>query len=223
MLTSDGTASAMALRPRSVADFLDELVGRLRPLGVDVDIWTTPVELPGDATPFDRDTVPREYDQAQVGTWWRQQVAIHRVLTTFRNRFVGKVSPVHLFWGALDLAVTRFSGRLAPPHPGGAPNVGTWVMREAYSHEVSSAGYWPGGGGEGAFYSYAYPAPAGFEAALVNPAEAGWNAEAAEFLVPYTVVRTSSDPAATALAFFESTYVAAADLGGWDRSALERK
>jgi hypothetical protein len=144
------------------------------------------------------------------------------VFGQFRSGFVGKVSPVHLFWGALDLAVTRFSGRPAPLHPGGAPNCGPQVMWEAYSHEVSSAGYWPGPDGEGVFYSYAYPDPDGYRDKPVEPAEASWSDALAEFVLPYTAVRTAADPDATLLAFLQSTYEAAAATADWDRAALER-
>ncbi len=140
----------------------------------------------------------------------------------FRSRFLGKVSPVHLFWGALDLAVTRFSGRTAPPHPGGAPNCGPFVMHEAYSHEVSSAGYWPGGSGEGFFYSYAYPDPPGYRDTPVRPFDARWDDDLAEFVLPYETVRTAPDPDAVLLEFLQSTYDAAADTARWDRAALER-
>ncbi len=146
-----------------------------------------------------------------------------RVFTVFRSRFVGKVSPVHLFWGALDLAVTRFSGRTAPAHPGGAPNCGPHVMHEAYSHEVSSAGYWPGPDGEGVFYSYAYPAPEGFEAVAIDVPDARYDAALGEFTLPYEAVRTAADPDQLLLSFLQATYEAAADLAGWDRHALERQ
>jgi len=154
--------------------------------------------------------------------FWLALVQADRVFSEFRSRFLGKVSPVHLFWGALDLAVTRFSGRDAPPHPGGAPNCGPHVMHEAYSHEVSSAGFWSGGGAEGVFYSYAYPEPDGFRTAAVEPAEAAWDDDLAEFVLPYEVVRTASDPDAVLLAFLQSTYEAAADAAAWDRPSLER-
>jgi hypothetical protein len=147
---------------------------------------------------------------------------MRRVFYQFRSRFVGKVSPVHLFWGALDLAVTRFSGRPAPPHPGGAPNCGPHVMLEAYSHEVSSAGYWPGGDGEGLFYSYAYPEPEGFRDVVVRPQAATFNGELGEFVLPYEVVRQADDPDGLLLEFLQSTYEAAATTAQWDRAALER-
>ncbi len=219
--TSERRSLEIPLYARPVADFYAELMAGLRALGARTDIWTMPVEIPG-AVPFDTDTTHGSYDPVAAWTFWRQLVAVNGVLTTFRNRYVGKVSPVHLFWGALDLAVTRFSGRPAPRHPGGAPHLGRWVMEEAYSHEVSSAGFWPGGGGEGAFYSYAYPEPPGFSAAAIGASEAAYRAEAGEFLLPYSAVRTAADPEAVLLVFLQDTYRAAADLGGWDTALLER-
>ena len=162
------------------------------------------------------------YDPDRVEAFWRGLVQIDRVFSEFRSAFVGKCSPVHLFWGALDLAVTRFSGRPAPLHPGGAPNCGPQVMHEAYSHEVSSAGYWPGGAGEGVFYSYAYPEPAGFRDLGVSPDGARYDAAMGEFVLPYEAVRSAADPDAVLLEFLQSTYEAAADAAGWDRPALER-
>jgi hypothetical protein len=181
-----------------------------------------PVEIPG-AVPFLDDTTHASYDADAVRGFWRSLVAMDGVFTRFRGRFVGKSSPIHLFWGALDLATTRFSGRPAPLHPGQAPNIGPHVMREAYSHEVSSAGYWPGGPGtEGTFYSYAYPEPPGYRDVAVAPAAARWDDGLAEFVLPYEDVRRAADPEETLLAFLQSTYEAAADTGGWDRAALER-
>ena len=150
-----------------------------------------------------------------------QLTSVQRVLTEFRSRFVGKVSPVHFFWGAMDLAVTRFSGRPAPPHPGGAPNLADWVMEEAYSHEVSSCGFWPGGSAEGTFYSYAYPEPAGYAGYPVRPQAAAYSADVGEFLLPYEAVRTADDPDRALTDFLQSTYEAAAEQAGWDRDALE--
>ncbi len=219
---SNGDVRSMALEPRSVADFHRELMAHLDELGLHTDIWTMPVEIP-DAIPFEDDHEHAAYDAARVQAFWLALVQMDRVLTRFRAGFVGKCSPVHLFWGALDLAVTRFSGRGAPLHPGGAPNCGPFVMHEAYSHEVSSAGYWPGPDGEGVFYSYAYPEPEGFRDAAVSPGEARFDEGLGEFVLPYEVVRTSGDPDATLLEFLESTYAAAADLAAWDRSALERR
>jgi hypothetical protein len=218
---TDGSTRTLALEPRPTAAFHRELMARLDELGLTTPIWTMPVEIPG-AIPFDTDDVHGAYDADAVNRFWRALVQMDRVFTVFRSRFVGKVSPVHLFWGALDLAVTRFSGRVAPPHPGGAPNCGPHVMGEAYSHEVSSAGYWPGPDGEGVFYSYAYPEPDGFRSTTVSPAGAAWVDALGEFTLPYTEVRTATDPDAVLLEFLQSTYEAAATTGGWDRAALER-
>jgi hypothetical protein len=218
---SDGTAASMTLAPRTVADFYGELTDHLADLGLSVPIWTMPVEIPG-AIPFDVDSQHSTYDADQAQRFWRALLQVDRVFEVFRSRFVGKVSPVHLFWGALDLAVTRFSGRPAPPHPGGAPNCGPQVMHEAYSHEVSSAGYWPGPDGEGVFYSYAYPAPDGFADADIDVPDASYSSDLGEFILPYATVRTAPDPDSVLLAFLQATYAAAADLAGWDRPALER-
>jgi hypothetical protein len=171
--------------------------------------------------PFLQDTAVRSYDGDQARTFWLQLVQASRVLLDFRAGFIGKVSPVHFFWGGLDLAVTRFSGREAPPHPGGAPNCPDWVMLEGYSHEVSSCGFWAGGGDEGAFYSYAYPEPAGFATARVRPSQAGYSDAFKQFLLPYEAVRTSDDPEATVRSFLQDTYDAAATFGGWDPSLSE--
>jgi hypothetical protein len=165
----------------------------------------------------------RPYDPDQARTFWRALVQIDRVLSCFRTRFLGKCSPVHFFWGSFDMAVTRFSGRRAPPHPGNVPHLPDAVAREAYSHEVSSAGFWPGGGGvqEPCFYAYAYPAPAGFASAPVSPSQARFDSALGEFLLPYEAVRTAPDPDAALTAFLQSTYEAAATLAHWDRAALE--
>jgi hypothetical protein len=218
---SDGTGASMSLTARTVADFHTELMDHLTDLGLPTPVWTMPVEIP-DAIPFERDTVHATYDPDQAQRFWRALIQMDRVFEEFRSRFVGKVSPVHLFWGALDLAVTRFSGRSAPPHPGGAPNCGPHVMHEAYSHEVSSAGYWPGPDGEGVFYSYAYPVPEGFAAADLGVPEARYDDALGEFTLPYTAVRTAADPDQLLLSFLQATYDVAADLAGWDRAALER-
>jgi hypothetical protein len=218
---TDGRRAAVALEPRSVADFHAEVLGRLADLGLATEIWDMPVEIPG-AIPFSADHAHASYDGESVRRFWLALVEVQRVLTEFRSRFIGKASPVHLFWGALDLAVTRFSGRPAPLHPGGAPNCGPFVMHEAYSHEVSSCGYWPGGGEEGAFYSYAYPERDGFRDVPVGPAPARFDADLGEFVLPYEAVRTAADPDAAVLEFLQSTYAAAADLAAWDRRALER-
>ena len=221
---SDGRSETMELRPRSVADFHAALMGRLRTLGLDVHIWTMPVEIP-DAIPFEQDDVHAAYDADYANRFWRILVQAERVLNRFRAGYLGKVSPVHFFWGSFDLAVTRFSGRPAPEHPGVAPNLGAWVMREAYSHACSSAGFWPGSGPDGApmFYAYAYPQPDGFAEAKARPSAAYWSEALGEFLLPYEAIRQERDRDELLLQFLESTYAAAADLGGWDRAALERR
>lgn len=221
--TSTGLRRAFPLEPLSVADFYRQTMEALRALGVEVAIWPRPVEIE-DPVPFEDDTERRAYDPAEARRCWRALVQADRVFKRFSTRFQGKASPVHFFWGAFDLAVTRFSGRAAPPHPGGIPNVGDFVMREAYSHEVSSAGFWPGGVGatEALFYSYAYPAPDGFAERSVEPEAAYYHDDLQEFVLPYDAVRTAADPDAALLAFLQSTYEAAADGAGWDRAALER-
>lgn len=219
--STTGERRTVALRPGPVADFYREVTAALDDLGLHTDIWPMPVEI-ADAVPLDTDTQHVAYDADQVHRFWLALVQMNRVFEIFRSRFVGKVSPVHFFWGALDLAVTRFSGRSAPKHPGGAPNCGPHVMWEAYSHEVSSAGYWPGPDGEGVFYSYAYPEPAGYRDAAVRPEQAYFDETLGEFVLPYTAVRESADPDALLLEFLQSTYGAAADLGSWDRAELER-
>ena len=216
-----GERSSFPLESRPVADFYAELMARLDEFGVATRIWPMPVEIEG-AIAFNDDQVHASYEPDQAYRFWLLLVQAQRVFELFRSRFVGKASPVHLFWGALDLAVTRFSGRPAPPHPGGAPNCGPQVMHEAYSHEVSSCGYWPGGAGEGFFYSYAYPEPPGYREAVVRPEQASFSETAAEFLLPYEVVRVAADPDAILLDFLQSTYEAAAECAKWDRSALER-
>jgi hypothetical protein len=218
---TDGSTRSMHLGRRPVAESYAGIMGLLDDLGLHTAVWTMPVEIDG-AIPFDLDDRHVAYDPERVEAFWLGLVQTERVFTQFRSRFVGKCSPVHLFWGALDLAVTRFSGRPAPLHPGGAPNCGPFVMHEAYSHEVSSAGYWPGGDGEGVFYSYAYPEPPGYRDAVVGPAEARYDESLGEFVLPYEVVRTADDPDAVLLDFLQSTYEAAADTAGWDRPALER-
>jgi Family of unknown function (DUF5996) len=218
---SDGAGRTLPLEPCSVADFYGRVMGELDSLGLSTPIWTMPVEIP-DAIPFDQDHVHASYDAEQIERFWRALVEMTRVFELFRSEFIGKVSPVHLFWGALDLAVTRFSGRTAPPHPGGAPNCGPHVMNEAYSREVSSAGYWPGPDGEGVFYSYAYPEPDGYRQRPVGPAAAHWDDALGEFVLPYEVVRTAADPDAVLLEFLHTTYEAAADSVNWNRQELER-
>ena len=188
-----------------------------------MDINHKPNEIT-DAIPFDRDQVHHAYDPDYANRFWRILVQADRILKEFRARFIGKCSPVHFFWGAPDLAVSRFSGRRAPVHAGGIPNLPDWVAREAYSEEVSSCGFWPGGGPIqfAAFYAYAYPEPPGFAAASVRPAGSFYSKELREFILPYDVVRKSESPDDTLLEFLQTTYDAAAELGNWDRSALER-
>jgi hypothetical protein len=223
LATSDGREERFALAALAVADFYAEVMARLRALDVDVQIWTMPSEIP-DAIPFEQDRVHAAYDAAAVQRFWRQLAQADRLLNRFRSSFLGKCSPVHFFWGSFDLAVTRFSGRTAPPMTRGAPNVGAWVMREAYSHEVSSCGFWPGNGGFGqaAFYSYAYPEPEGFAQAPVRPAAAYYDKGLSQFILPYEAVRMAADPDQAVLDFLQSTYQACADRAGWDRAALER-
>lgn len=220
MRTSSGETRQVALEPRSVADFYAETMSALNSLAVHVRILARPVEIP-DATPFARDEVHHSYDAAAAHRFWLALTKAHRVMSMFRAGFVGKASPVHFFWGGFDLAVSRFSGRVAPLHPGGAPNCADWVMQLAYSHEVSSCGFWPGGGDEGAFYAYAYPEPDGFAEWKVEPNTAYYDKGFREFLLPYRAVRGAEDPDAMLLSFFQSTYDAAAELAGWDRAALE--
>jgi hypothetical protein len=218
---SDGCAETIRLEPRSVADFHAQVMAALDRLGVAVHIWTTPCEVEN-PIPFEQDETHASYDAAAAQVFWRALVQADRVMKAFRGRFLGKASPVHFFWGSFDLAVTRFSGRPAPPHPG-SPLAPASVSGEAYSHEVSSCGFWPGAPGvEPVFYAYAYPEPAGFAQAPVRPAAAGWNATLGEFTLPYEAVRTATDPDAALLDFLQSTYAAAADLAHWPRSALER-
>jgi hypothetical protein len=220
--TVDGARRSLPLEDRPVAEFHQAVMALLDDLGLSTTIWPVPVEIP-DAIPFTDDLTHRRYDPDAVHRFWLALVEMQRVIDVFRSRFVGKASPVHLFWGALDLAYTRFSGRPAPKHPGGAPNCGPHVMWEAYSHEVSSCGYWPGPPGEeGVFYAYAYPEPPGYRSAPVQPAGARWDDDLAEFILPYEHVRTASDPDAVLLAFLQSTYDAAATTAAWDRAALDR-
>ncbi|BAZ48726.1 hypothetical protein NIES4103_13350 [Nostoc sp. NIES-4103] len=221
--TSDGIAKRIALAPRSVADFYQMVLTTLSDIGIEVQIWTMPQEV-SEPIPFDQDYQHAAYDPEYAQRFWRILVQVDRVMTLFRSQFIGKSSPVHFFWGSFDLAVTRFSGRRAPEHPGGVPNMADWVTREAYSHEVSSCGFWPGGGSvvEPVFYAYAYPAPEGFRDYPIQPTEAFYRSEMQEFILPYEAVRQADDPDAMLLAFFQSIYEAAANLGHWDRVALER-
>jgi hypothetical protein len=220
--TSEGHSRQLMLAPRPVAEFHAELFAALVDLDIRIAILPMPCEIP-DAIPFDRDTVHAAYDRDYAHRFWRILLTTHEVFTCFRSGFIGKVSPVHFFWGSFDLAVTRFSGRPAPPHPGGVPHLPDAVAREAYSHEVSSAGFWPGGGpiDDAAFYSYAYPAPDGFADAPVRPSAAFFSKDLGEFVLPYDAVRTAPNPESALLAFLDSTYDAAASLGRWDRAALE--
>jgi Family of unknown function (DUF5996) len=215
---SDGLVKELALRPMAVADFYGEFMRMLQSAGVSVSIWRMPVEIP-EPIPFDEDRVHAAYDAAKVETFWRILLSVDAVFHRFRAQFIGKVSPVHFFWGSFDLAVTRFSGRPAPERPGADR-----VTREAYSHEVSSVGFWPGSGTMTgpAFYSYAAPAPQGFSEARVRPDAAQYDAGFGEFLLDYDAVRAAQSPSVALLTFCESTYEAAASLGKWDRSALER-
>jgi hypothetical protein len=218
---SDGRVETLPLAPCSVADFYQNVMERLKALGLETRIWTMPVELP-EPIRFDQDHTHAAYDAVWAHRFWQVLVQVERVLTVFRSRFIGKVSPVHFFWGSFDMAVTRFSGRRAPPHPG-APFLADRVTREAYSHEVSSCGFWPGNGGFGqpAFYSYAYAEPAGFPDARVQPDGAFYSPEFHEFILTYEAARQSAAPEDAVLQFLESTYTAA-DLGHWERGALER-
>jgi hypothetical protein len=208
---------------RSVAEFYVEIMSRLRELRLETRIWTMPVEIP-DAIPFEHDQDHASYNADHAQRFWRILVQADRVFTRFRSRFLGKVSPVHFFWGSFDLAVTRFSGRPAPALKSASPHLGAWVMQEAYSHEVSSCGFWPGNGGFGkaAFYSYAYPEPPGFADAAIRPDTATYNQELGQFILPYDAVRQAPSPDEHLMDFLRSTYAAAADLANWDRAALER-
>lgn len=221
---TDGGVMSLPLEAQSTASFYRKVMGALRTLGVPVAIHTTPSELP-DPIPFDKDEVHCSYDREYVNRYWRVLVQTERVFEDFRTRFIGKCSPVHFFWGGPDLAVTRFSGRTAPEHPGGIPHLPDWVAREAYSHEVSSAGFWAGGEQypHAVFYSYAYPEPPGFAKAEVRPGAAHYSDALKEFLLPYDEMRKSAAPDGALLEFVQSTYEAAATSGDWDRDSLERR
>ncbi|MFE2738957.1 DUF5996 family protein [Streptomyces sp. NPDC059349] len=220
MRSSNGTHRTVALEPKPVADFYRETMQALGDLGIETRIQAHPNEV-DPAIPFSEDRQHASYDPNAAQLFWRQLLQANRVLGEFRSHFVGKVSPVHFFWGAMDLACTRFSGRTAPSHPGGAPNCGDWVMVEGYSRELSSCGFWPGGGEEGAFYSYAYPEPDGFADHPISPADAFYSPDLGQFLLPYERVRTAADPDRAVADFLHATYEAAAEHGDWDRAALE--
>ena len=220
--SSHGEQRSLPLVDQTIADFYTELFAVLAEMGIKVRIHAVPNEIPN-PVPFADDREHRAYDPAAVTRFWQALAQITRVFRHFRTSFIGKVSPVHFFWGSFDLAVTRFSGRAAPRHPGGVPSLPDEVTREAYSHEVSSAGFWPGGGGVDypAFYSYTYPEPPAFKSTRVQPASASYSDSLHEFLLPYEDVRTARSPDETLLSFLQSTYEAAANSGGWDRAALE--
>src|SRR6266404_1148510 len=224
ILKSDGAEKSIELKPRSVADFYKAVMSALNELKLPVKIDIMPNEI-ADPIPFDRDDKHRSYDPEYANRFWRVLAQVDRVSKEFRARFCGKCSPVHFFWGAPDLAVTRFSGRQAPPHPGGIPHLADAVTREAYSQEVSSLGFWPGADAmpQAIFYSYAYPEPKGFAEAKVKPAAAAYNSQVKEFVLPYDAVRTAPSPDDAILDFAQSTYDAASTLGKWDRVALEEK
>jgi Family of unknown function (DUF5996) len=220
--TSDGESRAMALVPRTVAEFYREYLALLGSLGVDVRIHGSPNEIP-EAIPFAKDSVHGSYDAEAAQRCWRILVNVDRALKEFRGSFVGKSSPVHFWWGAFDLACTRFSGLRAPRHPGGVPNLPDYVTREGYSHECISAGWWPGSGpiAEPAFYAYAYPEPPGCSDAPVGPAGARYDVTMHEWILPYDAVRNAAEPHAAVMEFLQSTYDAAAKLGNWNRRELE--
>jgi hypothetical protein len=220
---SDGGRESLPLRPMSVADFYAAFMERLRRLGIAVNIWTIPCEI-AECVAFDQDRTHAQYDPEYVSRFHQALVQSTRVMQEFRTRFIGKVSPVHFFWGSFDLAVTRFSGRTAPPPKSHTPNVADWAMAEAYSHECSSCGFWPGNGGFGqaAFYVYAYPEPAGYGDARLTTAAGAYNKDVGQFILPYDAVRQARDPDALLLTFLQETYAGAANLAKWDRAALER-
>jgi len=221
--TSTGTARILPLGSQAVCDFYHDYTAALDALGIEAKLMARPVEIPT-AIPFAEDREHAAYDPDAVHRCWRVLLHADRVLKRFASRFIGKASPVHFFWGSFDLAYTRFSGRTAPRHPGGAPNCPDYVMVEAYSHECSSCGFWPGGGAltEPAFYAYAYPEPAGYAQSPIAPEGASYNAELHEFILPYDAVRRAQEPDRALLLFLQSAYEAAAELGNWDRGTLER-
>jgi hypothetical protein len=222
--SSDGAAAVIPLERRSVAAFYRRVMHELKMLGLEVKIHSKPNEV-ADPIPFERDEMHRSYDPEYANRYWRVLAQSDRVFKMFRARFLGKASPVHYFWGAPDLAVTRFSGRRAPQHPGGVPHLPDTVTREAYSHEVSSCGFWPGGGAisYAAFYSYAYPEPERFREAKIKPAEAFYSSDLGEFILSYDAVRQAIQPDEKLLDFLQTTYETAANLAQWDRAALERR
>ncbi|MGA8267487.1 MAG: DUF5996 family protein [Candidatus Acidiferrales bacterium] len=215
---SDGATRTIELAPKSVADFYAELMATLRSLGIEVKIWPMPVEIPNPIR-FDQDRTHASYDREYVARFWRVLISVDEVFKEFRAEYIGKVSPIHFFWGSFDLAVTRFSGRRAPERPGADK-----VTKEAYSHEVISVGFWPGNGEgtDAAFYAYAAPQPAGFSTAKIIPSAAFYDSKMSEYFLPYEAVRKAPSPRQALLDFAESTYVAGATLGNWDRAALER-
>jgi len=214
---SDGSLATLDLRPQTVADFYEEVMEALHGLGIDVKIWPMPVEIPNPIR-FDQDQMHKSYDADYVNRWWRALVSVDEVFKEFRTRFIGKVSPVHFWWGSFDHAVTRFSGRLAPPREGADR-----ITIEAYSHEVISHGFWPGGNGvQAAFYAYSAPEPLGLPESKIKPAAGFYSQDMKEFLLPYDAVRQSSSPEEALMDFCQSTYEAGANLARWDRKALER-
>ncbi len=220
--TTTGQRRSIPLGPQSIADFYQAVLDAMDAVGMPVSINPMPSEIP-DAIPFSSDTAQRPYDPGHANTLWRALVQVDRVFARFRADFKGKASPVHFFWGSFDLATTRFSGRTAPPHPGGIPNFPDDVAREAYSHEVTSVGFWPGNRAapDPIFYAYAYPTPAGFSTHEVQPAAAVWLDDLGEFALPYARLHTVEDPDAMLMSFLESTHGAAAELADWDRATLE--
>jgi hypothetical protein len=221
---NNGKVEILDLAPMDTADFYAAVMQMLERIDCPVSINVVPNEV-AEAIPFPEDRTHSSYDADAVSRFWRALGHVDRVFNQFRAGFQGKVSPVHFFWGSFDLAVTRFSGRTAPDHPGGLPNMPLWVAQEAYSQEVSSAGFWPGSkeAPEAIFYSYAYPTPDGFDSAPVEPASAGWSKALGEFVLPYDAVRNADDPDKALTGFLETTFDAAADLGGWDMDTLSRR
>src|SRR5256885_6549632 len=222
--TTEGDERAIRLQPQSVASFYRDVMSKLRELAIEVQIGMRPNETL-EAIPFDRDEKHAAYDPEYANRFWRVLLQADRVFKEFRSRFCGKCSPVHFFWGSFDLAVTRFSGRPAPPHPGGIPHLPDAITREAYSQEVSSLGFWPGAEAmpQAIFYSYAYPEPKGFPSAKVKPDAVTYNSQVKEFILPYDAVRTAKSPDDLLLEFAQSTYDAASTLGQWDRAALQEE